>query len=237
MIPARGGSKRLPKKNIRLLRDKPLIAWSIEAAQQSQYVDAILVSTEDSEILATAMAFGLETPFVRPAALATDEAKSLDVALHALDTYESQLNKHFDILLLLQPTSPLRTAQHIDEALELFLQKNADAVVSVSECEHSPLLANTLPQDQSLSGFLRKEVMNVRSQDLPKYYRTNGAIYIISNSAIRKSQSFFPEKNSFAYIMQPDVSVDIDSMTDFMFAETLLAKSTNKLASSTHKDL
>ena len=139
VIPARGGSKRLPRKNCLLLQGKPLIVYSIEAAKESVYIDEVVVSTDDEEIASLARQAGASVPFLRPAELSTDEASSVDVVAHALNYYQVNEKKLFDYVVLLQPTSPLRTAAHINQALELLKEKKADAIVSVCEAEHSPL--------------------------------------------------------------------------------------------------
>jgi CMP-N-acetylneuraminic acid synthetase len=172
VIPARGGSKRLPRKNVLDLAGKPLIAWTIEAAKQSKYIDHFVVSTDDQEITDVSKQFGAEV-LTRPGELATDTASSVDVVLHSINAQQKQ----YDYVILLQPTSPLRTAQHIDEAIELLFEKNANAIISVCETDHSPLWSNTLHEDGNMDNFIREEVKGKRSQDLPTYYRLNGAIF------------------------------------------------------------
>src|ERR1035437_8121405 len=173
LITARGGSKGVPGKNIRILGEKPLIAYSIEAAKKSIYKGTDVVSTDDDEIAAVAKKYGAEVPFRRPAELATDSASSMDAIMHALDFFSKQ-NKKFDIVVLLQPTSPLRTSKHIDEAMKLMQSKKADAIVSVCEAEHHPLWSNTLPENGSMKFFLRDDIKGLNRQQLPKYYRLNG---------------------------------------------------------------
>ncbi|MFN4219606.1 MAG: cytidylyltransferase domain-containing protein [bacterium] len=217
IIPARGGSKRLSRKNILNLAGKPLICWTIEAALNSKYIDKLIVSSEDEEILEIAKKSGAEI-LVRPKELATDEAKIIDVVFHVLKNIE----ENFDIIILLQPTSPLRESKHIDEALNLLIKKDANAIVSVCEAEHNPLWCNTLPEDGSMKNFLRKDIINRRSQDLEKYYRLNGAIYICKTEKLLVEQSFFLEDNIYAYIMDRKSSVDIDDEVDFKLAEILI---------------
>jgi N-acylneuraminate cytidylyltransferase/CMP-N,N'-diacetyllegionaminic acid synthase len=221
LIPARGGSKRLPKKNIRPLLGKPLIVWTIEHARASRYIDRVIVSTDDEEIAKIAQKHGAEVPFMRPKELATDEAKGIDVVLHAIEFLDKQLGKDF-VLVCLQPTSPLRTSEDIDKALEEFLKNpKAEAIVSVCECEHHPLWSGVLPEDRNMKNFLKPDIINKNSQELPKYYRLNGAIYIGRASYLRKNKSFFGEK-TYAYVMPSFRSVDIDTILDFKFAEFLL---------------
>ena len=221
LIPARGGSKRVPGKNRRLLAGKPLIQWTIEAAQEAEQIDTVCVSSDDQAIIDLGRQLGVEAPFVRPAELATDTARSTDVALHALDWYE-QRGEYFDYVVLLQPTSPLRSAEHIRQAIEVLDRRRGDAVISVCPVAHSPLWSNTLPEDDSLSGFLPDEVIGRRSQDLPSYYRLNGAIYIVRPERLREERTFFLADNIFAYRMPEVVSVDIDTELDFLMAETLI---------------
>ncbi|WP_297443255.1 acylneuraminate cytidylyltransferase family protein [Sulfurimonas sp.] len=213
VIPARGGSKRLPRKNVLDLAGKPLISWSIEAAKKSKYIDEVIVSSDDDEILGIAHSLDV-TALKRPAILSTDTATTLEVIQHLIKNFEKQ----YTHLILLQPTSPLRESEDIDKAIELLDKKNADAVVSVCEMEHSPLWSNTLPKDNSMTTFLNKEILNKRSQDLETYYRLNGAIYVINIQKLLEKKSFFLEKNIYAYVMDQKKSIDIDTKLDFDIA-------------------
>jgi len=217
IIPARGGSKRLPRKNILPLAGKPLIAWTIEAALESTAVGRVVVSTDDPEIAAVAELFGAEVPFMRPPELATDAATTIDVVLDIL----SKLPQPGSIVLL-QPTCPLRTARHIDEAAKLMGERGANAVVSVSEAEHPPEWANPLPEDGSMDQFLREDLRNKRSQELPVSYRLNGAIYIADARTLVQERTFIMHKGAYAYRMDRESSVDIDDKVDFMLAEILM---------------
>ncbi len=217
IVPARGGSKRLPNKNLLDLVGKPLIAWTLEAALKSRFLDYIIVSSDKDEILKVARGYDVET-VKRPKELATDDAHTVDVVKHVLESME----KEYDYIVLLQPTSPLRTEKHIDEAIEFLMSKNADAVISVCETEYPPLWCNTLPEDLSMENFIRKEIIGTRSQDLPKYYRLNGAIYICKSSEFLKQGTFFLNKNIYAYIMDKKNSIDVDEEIDFLLAETLI---------------
>lgn len=219
LIPARGGSKGLPRKNIRNLFGKPLIAWTIQAAIESGAVDKVLVSTDDREIADLARSFGADAPFLRPAELATDKARGIDVVFHAEEWLKAQ-GMDYDLVLLLQPTSPLRTRGDIRAALELFLQKKTGAVVSVCECEHSPLWANTIGSDLSMKGFLQQGVRTNR-QEITTFYRLNGAIYIAGWIYLRQNDGFFGDE-TYAYIMPAERSVDIDTELDLKFAQFLL---------------
>jgi len=210
VIPARGGSKRLPRKNVLDLGGKPLIAWTIEAAKQSKYIDHFIVSTDDEEIKTVSEQYNAEV-LIRPGELATDTASSVDVVLHAINAQ----HKQYDYVILLQPTSPLRTAQHIDEAIELLFEKNANAIISVCETDHSPLWSNTLPDDGSLDNFIREEVKGKRSQDLPTYYRLNGALYLCLISELVEHKTLMPKIQSYSFIMDVGSSIDIDTQEDF----------------------
>ncbi|WP_029688939.1 acylneuraminate cytidylyltransferase family protein [Thermoanaerobacter sp. A7A] len=220
LIPARGGSKGVPRKNIKLLLDKPLIAYTIEAALQVDFIDKVIVSTDDLEIAQISREYGAEVPFLRPYELATDEAKSIDVILHAMDWMEKE-HGAFNLILLLQPTSPFRNSEDIKTALDIFFEKNAKAVVSVCEAEHSPLWMNTLNDDLNMKDFIRKNILNKNRQELGKYYRINGAIYIAEWDYLRQNKTFFGDK-TYAYIMPKERSIDIDTEMDFKFAEFLI---------------
>jgi CMP-N,N'-diacetyllegionaminic acid synthase len=216
IVPARGGSKRLPRKNVLDLAGKSLVAWSIEAGLKSKFIDNIVVTSDDNEILSVANDFGVEV-IKRPAILASDTATIFDAVKHTIDNMSK-----YDYIVLLQPTSPLRDEKDIDEALELLIKKDADAVVSVCEMDHSPLWSNTLPEDKSMTNFLKDEVLNKRSQDLDTYYRLNGAIYICKTDILLKEKTFFIKDNIFSYIMDRKSSIDIDEELDFKIAKAIL---------------
>ena len=220
LIPARGGSKGLPGKNLRELGGKPLIAWSIEASRQSRFVDATLVSTDCPQIAESARRYGAEAPFLRPAELATDTARSFDAILHALAWRQSQGHAD-DLVVVLQPTSPLRTGADIDRAVELFFARRAEAVVSVCEVEHHPWWTNTLPEDGNMGDFLRPEALNRNRQELPPHYRLNGALYLAAIPFLQEAGSFYGPR-TYAYLMPRERSVDIDSGLDLQSAELLL---------------
>ena len=213
IIPARGGSKRLPRKNVLDLCGKPLIAYTIEAALKSKYINKVIVSSDDEEILNISSNFGADI-LKRPYELANDTATTFDSIKHTIDNFEK-----YDYIVLLQPTSPLRNEKHIDEAMELLEKKKADTIVSVCEMEHSPLWSNTLPKDRNMNNFLRDEILNKRSQDLEKYYRLNGAIYICKKEKLLENKSFFIKDNIFAYIMDRESSIDIDEKIDLLMVK------------------
>jgi CMP-N-acetylneuraminic acid synthetase len=222
IIPARAGSKGIKDKNIRKIREKPLIAYTIEVARESNIFDKIIVST-DSEIIAEiAKQYGAEIPFLRPQEIATDEAKSIDVLIHAM-TYFKENDENFDYIMMLQPTSPLRSVKDIINAVNLINEKDANAVVSVCETDHPPLWSNTLPESLLMDQFLLKEVREKRRQDIPKYYRLNGAIYLAKADYLMKTKDWY-EKNSYAYIMEKENSLDIDTELDLQILDYLMSK-------------
>lgn len=223
IIPARAGSKRLPNKNVLSLAKKPMVEWSIAsavAAQQSLDID-VVVTSDDERVLEVARRYPTVSTIARNSTLCTDEASSMDVVFDAL-TQREQAGSVYDALILLQPTSPLRTCEDITQSIALFESKNAQAVISVCHCEHSPLWTNTLPADGAMSDFMSKQVMGRRSQELPDYYRLNGAIYIANCQTLRDTNSFFNLPSSFAYKMPAEHSVDVDSAIDLALAEVLI---------------
>jgi len=219
IIPARGGSKRLPRKNVLPLNGKPLIAWSIEAAQKSKYIDSIFVSTDDKEVAEVSREFGVDVPELRPEELASDTATTESVIFYTLNKF----GQDADVVVILQPTSPLRTYKNIDEALELFVKKNAFSVVSVTPCEHSPVWSNTLPKDRAMGDFLKSEALR-RSQDLEEFYRLNGAIYSFDINKLKERGEIVYTSESYAYVMENEVSQDIDTQLDFDVSEFILRK-------------
>ena len=216
IIPARGGSKRLPGKNLINLNGKPLIAWTVEAALKSAYIDKVVVTSNDSDILNASQYYGADV-IIRPDYLATDTSTTFGSIKHVLENL-----KMFDFVILLQPTSPLRNEIHIDQAIELLVEKDAAAIVSVCEVDHSPLWSNTIPHDQSLQNFLKPEVINRRSQDLEIYYRINGAIYICCCEQLLDTEGFFIKDNIFAYEMARECSIDIDYKLDLQICSVIL---------------
>jgi len=222
IIPARGGSKRLPNKNILDLAGKPLISWSIDAAIKSKYIDKTIVTTDSDEIIEVALKHGAEVPFKRPNHLSSDTAIKEDVIKHTIDYYQNKKQEKFDYLIYLQPTSPLRNERHIDEAIEYMFEKRANAIVSVCKLEHPVQWSGLLPEDRDMSNFINSLDIKTRSQDFPTYYRLNGAIFISDTDKFMKSGSVFLKENIFAYVMPQNVSIDIDTETDFMFAKIIL---------------
>lgn len=219
IIPARGGSKRLPNKNILPLAGKPLIVWTIEAALDSQLFDMVLVSTDTQAIADVSMNAGAAVPFLRPAELASDTATTNDVISHMVEWVEAQHGPVANVALL-QPTSPLRDADNIKEAMALYDEREASAVISVCELDHPIQYCNHLLGDLSMNGFI-PAATNRRSQELEPYYRLNGAIYIFERRFVGSLSDIYSD-GSFAYVMDKNDSVDIDDEHDFLFASFLL---------------
>lgn len=218
IIPARSGSKGLEDKNIKILNGKPLIAYSIEAAKKSGIYSHIMVSTDSKKYGEIAIRYGAEVPFYRSKENASDSSSTWNVIKEVLNKYK-EVGIEFDTFTLLQPTSPLRNYEDIQNAYQLFKEKNAVAVISVCEMEHSPLWSNTLPENNSLLGFLKSE-SNKHRQNLETYYRINGAIYIANIRDFFEDINLYRE-GCFAYIMPVERSIDIDTELDFRIAEII----------------
>ena len=219
IIPARSGSKGLPDKNIKPLNGKPLMVYSIEAALTSGCFDEVMVSTDSAEYASIAKRYGASVPFLRNPKTSTDVASSWDAVEEVIYGYRA-LGQVYDTFCLLQPTSPLRTAADIKAAYRLYEDESAFAVISVCEAEHSPLWCGHLPANHEFIDFIKPEAMK-RRQDVDRYYRLNGAIYIVNIEMFKNDRELYHE-GSFAYIMPQNRSVDIDTEIDFKLAEVLL---------------
>lgn len=213
LIPARGGSKGIPRKNVRLIAGKPLIAWTIEAALAAKAIDRVVVTTDDPEIAAVAGAHGADVPFIRPAELARDETPGIDPVLHALDVLPG-----YDAVVLLQPTSPLRTADDIDAAVELADAGRRGNVVSVTEAVHAGWSFAMGAGDMLDIGA---QGLVARRQDLPRQFALNGAIYVAATARLRTDRNFLVP-GTIGYRMPAERSVDIDALLDWRIAEMLL---------------
>jgi CMP-N,N'-diacetyllegionaminic acid synthase len=220
LIAARGGSKRLPKKNTRLLGDKPLIVWSIDVVKGMPNICDILVSTDDAEISDICIKEGVSVPWVRPQALATDEATSADVAIHALDWYEANKGE-VDGLLFLQPTSPFRSRHTILRAIELFESNKLIPIVAIFPTPAHPLWSLKIEGDYAVP-FFSDNGLNMRSQELRPVYVVTGSVYLISPQQLRKNNSFAATKMQPLLIDSPKEAIDIDTEWDFRMAEQCL---------------
>jgi CMP-N,N'-diacetyllegionaminic acid synthase len=228
IIPARGGSKGLPGKNILLMDGKPLIFYSIQAALNSKCISKVIVSTDDQEIYDLSIKLGASPSFLRPKYLATDDAKAIDNYIYTIDRLKDEMKTNFNAFVVLQPTSPLRTSDDIDCAVELFRDKSADSVISYTEESHPILWHKYLNPDQTLVPIFEETLEN--RQKHRKSYYPNGAIYIF-NVDLLKSGTYVSNR-TFAYLMPRGRSVDIDTIEDFKYAEYLLRESNEKRFSS-----
>lgn len=217
IIPARGGSKGIPRKNIIDLAGKPLIAWTIEEAKKSQYIDKLILSSEDEEIINVAKAWGCEVPFVRPRELAEDDTPGIEPVIHAINN----IHEKYDYVVVLQPTSPLRTVADIDGCIEMCVLERVSSCVSVCETEHSPYWMYTLDEQGEIRKLIEIDKSFTRRQDLPKVYRLNGAVYVAQTEVILKEKSFIGADTK-GYVMKIEHSVDIDNQMDLLFCEVLL---------------
>lgn len=214
LIPARGGSKGLPRKNIKSLAGKPLIEWTIEAAKQSRFIDRVIVSTDDEEIQQISLMAGAEVPFLRPAHLAKDETPGIAPVVHAIEQLPEA-----DIIVMLQPTSPLRTVEQIDEAISEFVNQRAQLLVSVTPSTKPPHWQYELSPENRL--LMNEAPMLLRRQDAPRYYSLNGAIYIATVEKIVETEKFLTSE-TVAYLMDKESSFDIDDELDFYVCEQLM---------------
>ncbi len=219
IITARSGSKGLPNKNIKLLNGKPMISYTIQAAKNSGIFDELMVSTDSKEYADISIEYGASVPFLRSKETASDGASTRDVIIEVINKYKES-GKTFDFLMILQPTSPLRSSVSIIEALKTLKEQNANGVVSVCEVDHSPLWCNVLPKDKSLRNFLSNDG-NHQRQQLETYYRINGAIYLYKTEYYLENEDAYND-NVYAYIMPREESIDIDSQLDFDIAEALM---------------
>lgn len=219
IIPARAGSKGLPGKNIKPFGGKPMIAWTIEAAIQSQKFSKVIVSTDSDEIAEVAQHWGAEVPFLRPEHLSTDESPIIDTITYTLE----KLGEKFDAVCLLQPTSPLRVSQHLIEAADLFEKSSTSSVVSVTKVDKSPQWCFWRDQDGALTPILKEGHSLNRRQDLPDAFVLNGAIYIADTEALIRERKFLFD-NSVSYPMSKESSIDVDDLIDFKLAQLILGE-------------
>ena len=221
VITARGGSKGLPGKNIRPLAGKPLIAWTIEAAMRSRYIDRLIVSSEDEGIIAVARQWGCEVPFVRPAVLAEDHTPGVEPILHAVEA----VPEPYDYVVLLQPTSPLRLTADIDGCIERCCELFAPACVSVTEPDKSPYWMYNLDEKGFLVPMTDLGYTSSRRQDLPRVYALNGAVYVAQTEWLKRRRSFLSPETA-AFVMPRERAHDIDGELDLKICETLLREKT-----------
>lgn len=223
IIPARSGSKGLKDKNIKEINGKPLIAYSIEAAKESGLFDVVHVSTDSQKYADTAAEYGADEPFLRSEEMSSDTADSWDAVLEVLDRYKV-LGKEFDMVTLLQPTSPIRTGEDIKKAFDIFNDKNANAVISVCESDHPIAWYKPLLKDNDMSAFAVSEEKSGRRQDAEIYYRMNGSIYMLKTAYLKENPRNIIRGKVYAYVMDIYSSIDIDTQFDFDVAEAIINK-------------
>lgn len=222
IIPARGGSKGIPKKNIFPVNHKPLIYYSISEALKSAYIDRLIVTTDDDEIAAISKKYGAEVPFVRPANISSDTSSSEEVIAHTLNWVKENGQGEFDYFILLQPTSPLRRRLHIDEAIEKIVQnKPVTSLISISPVKEHPYLMKRITEEGALTGYTQGFAKNPRRQDLPQLYYPNGAIYISRVEPFLSTMSLTDGLTTY-YLMEKKYSIDIDDYLDVRIAEIML---------------
>lgn len=221
IIPARGGSKGIPKKNIKAISGKPMINYTIEAAKECQYIDKVIVSTDNEEIAEIAMKAGAIVPFSRPEELATDEAEVIGVVMHAIEFYERK-GDHYDIVVLLLPTNPLRTGEDIQKSLEYFMRKEGKSLLTISEASDEAARMRCFGEQNELKRVLGNEKDEQKKEDT-KYYMTNGAIYI--NSISELSENTCLDDNELGYVLQKDHGISVDYPEDAVVAEYYLSQS------------
>ncbi len=222
IVPARGGSKGLPGKNIRMLGGKPLLAWSVEAGRQCCYIDKVLVTTDDKEIADVATRHGASVPFLRPADLATDTAPTVDVVRHALDHYRREQGRTFDIVVLLEPTSPLREDNDLNVMIERLLAKwdEFDSIVTVGKVHEHPAIMKRLMGDR-IEQFYALEGMTNRRQDLEPAYFPYGTAYIVKTENLLAEQTFYTKRCTY-HVIQRHQTYEIDDIYDFLCVEAVM---------------
>ncbi|SDB56074.1 N-acylneuraminate cytidylyltransferase [Pseudobutyrivibrio sp. YE44] len=225
IIPARGGSKGLPGKNIKPLLGKPLIAYAVEAALASKYIDRVIVTTDDEEIARVAREAGAEVPFMRPAELASDTATAVDVYIHATEFMMKETGEPIEKFMVLLPTAPLRTVAHIDGAVEAFKAQGSDTLISVTEAETPPSWYMNMDDRGCIAnaGFGMKGAIVNNRQVNDAYYIPNGAIYILDYKLLKEKRTYYSD-NTYGYVMGRLESIDIDNIDDFEYAEFLMKK-------------
>lgn len=226
VIPARGGSKGLPGKNIKPLLGKPLIGWTIEQAKESKYIDRIIVSTDDKEIAEVSLSFGAGVPFTRPPELATDDAKTVDVVMHSINYLES-INDSYDIIVLLEPTSPLREVYDIDTALEMLVQNpQAESIVGIAkvESQHPSFIVKL--HDKFIKPYSNENFRILRRQDIETLYYYEGSLYIFYTYSFKNRKQYYHEK-TMGYVVPKWKAFEVDDEVDFMIVEEILNKRIN----------
>lgn len=228
IITARGGSKGLPKKNIKILHDKPLIAWSILPALKSKYIDYLMVSTDSQEICDISLEYGAKVPFLRPEEFAKDETSSVETVKNVLEMLNN-IGKYYDYIFLIQPTSPFRKTKHIDTSIQMLIdnQEEFDALVTINELERPVHWNRNIKNSKLVPMIEYNKNKKYRRQDFEKTYRLNGMIYIIKTQTFLEQETFEP-KNTMPYIVDNKSAIDIDTIEDFILASMYLKENVNE---------
>ena len=216
VVPARGGSKSIPRKNVKPFAGKPLLAWTVEAALKVAKISRVIVSTDDLEIAETAQHFDADVPFIRPPELAQDDTEGVCTLLHAIKELPD-----FDAVLLLQPTSPLRTAEDVAGIIDLAIEQNATSVVSVCQANKHPFWMYKVAKNGTLDPFCGSEQAINRRQDLPVVYSLNGAVYFARTAWLSQTKVLI-DRNTLGYVMPEERSIDIDTLFDWRLAESMM---------------
>lgn len=222
IIPARGGSKRIPRKNVKDFCGRPLISWTIDFARRINFLDRVHISTDCPDVRKFVESMNLEVPFLRSADTATDTSSSASAVIETLDRFV-ELEEHFDFVALLQPTTPWRREERWAEAVDLLMNNECDTVVSVAPIQHHPWHALTLTHEREISYFFDEQCRQSRTQDMPAAYCLNGSIYISRTSVIRSTQSMIGGVCRGVVCDDPTENIDIDSPTDWINAEAALS--------------
>ena len=222
IIPARGGSKGLPWKNIKVLWVKPLVEWSIEAGLKSKYVDEVMTSTDDEKIAEISKKYGASVPFLRPSELASDTATTFDTVKHTIDYYKNELKKEFDYIVLLEPTSPLREVFDIDMAIEILLESRADSIVGICKTEsQNPAFLVSKNENGLISGYENKDMVVLRRQEIKDVYFFEGTIYVSKTDVLLDKKTFYHD-NTIGYEVPKYKALEIDDIIDFVMVEAIM---------------
>ncbi len=222
IVPARGGSKGLPGKNIKELCGKPLIAWSIESGLKSKYLDEVMITTDSKDIADIAKQYGASVPFLRPEFLASDTATSFDAIKHTIEFYKNEFDKEFDYIVLLEPTSPLRETSDIDIAIEQLFNSNADSIVGICRTEdQNPAFLVFKNEKDFISGYENHDMKVLRRQDIKDVYFFEGTIYISKTDVLLNKKTFYHE-NTIGYVVPKYKSLEIDDIDDFIMVEAIM---------------
>ena len=226
IIPARGGSKGVPGKNIKMLAGKPLIAYTIEAAKKAKNLSGIIVSTDSEEIAEISRKFGAEIPFMRPEHLAQDNSQAIDTYYYTIEKLKKDYNEIYKDFIVLQPTSPFRLPEDIDNAVKIFFEKKADSVIGLVKASHPPEWNKKLNSEGIIEDYFNLNLGAKNRQEYEQSYTPNGAIFIFNYEFLKRAGNYYSQK-TYGYVMPEERSIDIDTPLDFAFAEWYLSRKNN----------